>query len=147
MIGDVRIERATPADLKPVLALLTLHHLPPDGLEEHVTTLLVARRGAEVVGSAALEMYADGALLRSVAVAPDVQGQGVGRLLTEAALALGRGLQTPAVFLLTTTAEEYFPRLGFERTDRTMVPESVKASLEFKSACPASAVVMRKILR
>ena len=146
MIVDVRVERATREDLNPVLALLALHHLPPDGLEQHLATLLVARRGCEVVGSAALEVYADGALLRSVAVVPDVQGQGVGRLLTEAALSLGVVVGTPAIYLLTTTAEGYFQRLGFERTDRVAVPESVKASLEFKSACPASAVVMRKLL-
>ena len=95
MIGDVRIERATPDDLNPVLALLALHDLPPDALEEHLATMLVARRGGDVVGSAALEVYADGTLLRSVAVAPDVQGQGVGRMLTKAALSLAEANRTP----------------------------------------------------
>ena len=146
IISDVRIERATPEDLPAVLALLTLHDLPPDGLEDHLSTLLVARRGGEIVGSAGLEVYADGALLRSVAVSPEVSGRGVGRLLTGAALSLGVTMRMPAIYLLTTTAETYFPRLGFERTDRAAVPESVKASLEFKSACPTSAVVMRKLL-
>jgi amino-acid N-acetyltransferase len=146
MIGDVRITSATAADLPRVLALLALHQLPLEGLEEHLATLLVARHGPQIVGSAALEVYADGALLRSVAVSPDVQGHGVGRLLTEAALSLGVVVGTRAIYLLTTTAEGYFPRLGFERTDRDAVPESVKASVEFRSACPASAVVMRKVL-
>jgi amino-acid N-acetyltransferase len=147
MTPDVRIERATPQDFNPVLALLADHRLPPDGLSEHLATTLVARDAGRVIGSAALEMYADGALLRSVAVARESQGQGLGRKLTEAALSLGQELNTPAVYLLTTTAEGYFPRLGFERTNRDAVPESVKASVEFKSACPASAVVMRKILK
>jgi amino-acid N-acetyltransferase len=48
--------------------------------------------------------------------------------------------------LLTTTAERYFPRFGFERVDRKDVPESVRASVEFTSACPSSAIVMRKSL-
>jgi amino-acid N-acetyltransferase len=51
-----------------------------------------------------------------------------------------------AVFLLTTTAEQFFPRLGFEPISRADVPESVQASVEFQSACPASATVMRKQL-
>jgi amino-acid N-acetyltransferase len=147
MIGDVRIERARPDDLAPVLALLALHDLPADGLAEHLATLLVARYGGEVVGSAALEMYADGALLRSVALAPAAQGHGVGRLLTDAALSLGVAIGTPAIYLLTTTAEAYFTQFGFERTHRAAVPSSVKESLEFKGACPASAVVMRKLLQ
>jgi len=105
---------------------------------------VVARQAGEVVGAAGLELYADGALLRSVVVDASVQGQGLGRRLIEAALALAdrRGLST--VFLLTTTAAGLFPRFGFERIERDDVPESVRASVEFQSACPASAVVMRR---
>jgi len=146
MTADVRVERAVAGDLDYVLQLLAQHNLPLDGLRDHLATTLVARRADRLVGSAALEVYADGALLRSVAVAPEMQGQGVGRSLTEAAIALGESLHAPAIYLLTTTAEGYFPKLGFERTDRDTVPESVKASVEFKSACPASAVVMRRRL-
>jgi amino-acid N-acetyltransferase len=51
------------------------------------------------------------------------------------------------MYLLTTTAERYFPKFGFERIERRDVPETVQASVEFTSACPASAVVMRKSLR
>jgi amino-acid N-acetyltransferase len=50
------------------------------------------------------------------------------------------------VFLLTTTAERFFPQFGFEQIDREQVPPSVRASVEFRSACPASAIVMRKQL-
>lgn len=147
MTDDVRIERATSHDLEGVLALLADYKLPPEGLAEHLETTLVARRAGRVIGSAALEMYVDGALLRSVAVSREFQGQGIGRRLTEAAIALGQSLRTPAIYLLTTTAEGYFPKLGFERTDRDVVPESVKASVEFKSACPASAIVMSRLLQ
>lgn len=147
MTDDVRIERATQHDLESVLTLLADHKLPPEGLAEHLETTLVARRAGRVIGSAALEMYPDGALLRSVAVAREVRGRGIGRTLTEAAIALSQSLRVPAIYLLTTTAERYFPKLGFEQTDRGVVPESVKASVEFKSACPASAIVMRKLLQ
>ena len=60
-------------------------------------------------------------------------------------LAEGRGVE--AVFLLTTTAEAFFPKFGFEPMLARDVPASVQASVEFRSACPASAVVMRKRLR
>ena len=66
--------------------------------------------------------------------------------LTEAALALARARDERAVFLLTTTADRFFPRFGFERITREDVPESVRQSIEFESACPASAIVMRKLL-
>lgn len=89
----------------------------------------------------------DGALTRSVTVAPAQQGQGLGRQLTDAAIRLARDLGVPAIYLLTTTAERYFPKFRFERIERQDVPESVRASVEFTSACPSTATVMRRLLR
>jgi N-acetylglutamate synthase-like GNAT family acetyltransferase len=143
---DVHITRASEADGPSILQLLRASGLPIDGLVDHLNTALVARYGAAIVGCAAVEIYADGALLRSVAVAPAARGHGVGERLTEAAIALARSLRTPAVYLLTTTAESYFPRFGFVRSTRDLIPTGVQQSVEFRSACPASAIVMRKVL-
>ena len=71
----ITIERARPAmrsRRRPGLA----NQLPLDGLREHLGTALVARRDGAVVGVAALEVYQDGVLMRSVAVAPALQGRG-----------------------------------------------------------------------
>lgn len=141
------IESATLSDLPAIRSLLERLHLPIDGVDEHVDTMLVARDGADVIGTAALEVYADGALLRSVAVEPGQQGKHLGHRLTDAALRLALDHGAATVFLLTTTAERFFPRFGFERVTRDDVPASVKESVEFQSACPASAIVMRKRLR
>jgi phosphinothricin acetyltransferase len=140
------IERATSRDADAVHRLLTENRLPLDGFAEHLHTAFVARQDDRVVGSAALEIYADGALLRSVAVAAPVRGEGVGQALTQAALRYAADQNLPAVYLLTTTAERFFPRFGFERIAREDVPASVQTSVEFTSACPASAIVMRRQL-
>jgi amino-acid N-acetyltransferase len=140
------IGAAAETDLPEVRRLLETQQLPLAGLDEHVATMVVAREGLHVVGAAAVELYADGALLRSVVVSPPVQGRGLGHRLTEAALKVASDRGSPTVFLLTTTAEDFFPKLGFERVSREDVPASVQASVEFQSACPASAVVMRKRL-
>ena len=112
------VERARTDDVDVVLALLEENQLPTAGLARHIATAVVAREGGRVVGSAALEIYADGVLLRSVAVAPARQHQGLGRELTTAALQLARELHAPAVYLLTTTAYHYFSQFGFERIAR-----------------------------
>lgn len=143
---EITIGRARPDDATGIRALLDAHHLPTDDLESHLNTAVVARRAGAIVGSAALEVYREGALLRSVAVASELKGQGVGHRLTEAMVALARQLGSPALFLLTTTAQSYFPKFGFDKIERTAVPISVQASVEFTSACPASAVVMRRHL-
>jgi amino-acid N-acetyltransferase len=142
----MQIDAADTRDLAAVRELLQRHHLPLDGIDDHVQTMVVARNGAAVVGAAAIELYADGALLRSVVVDAASQGRGLGRALIESMLSLARTRGVASLFLLTTTAERYFPRFGFEAIPRSEVPESVQASVEFQSACPASAVAMRKRL-
>lgn len=138
------IDSARPDDLPAICALLERCRLPLAGVGDHLATMIVARRGDDIIGTAALELYADGALLRSVAVDPSAQGQGLGKELIDAALRLASVYGRDDVFLLTTTAEKFFPRFGFEVVARDDVPESVRASVEFQSACPASAIVMRR---
>jgi N-acetylglutamate synthase-like GNAT family acetyltransferase len=131
---EARIDAARAGDTEAVFRLLALHHLPPDGLASHLATTLVARQDGGVVGSAALEVYPDGALLRSVAVAPEAQGHGLGGRLTDAAIRLAQDLQLPALYLLTTTAERYFPTFGFEPIARADVRATVQTSVEFRPA-------------
>jgi amino-acid N-acetyltransferase len=140
------IERAEPRDVEEVERLLEQNHLPVDGWREHLSTTLVARRHGRISGSAALERFSEGVLLRSVAVAPALHNQGLGHELTSAAIRLAEELGAPAIYLLTTTAERFFPRFGFEPITRADVPATVRTSSEFTSACPATATVMRKRL-
>jgi amino-acid N-acetyltransferase len=141
------IEPATDRDLPEIHSLLERLHLPLAGVDDHLATMLVAKEGKQIVGTAALELYGDDALLRSVAVEPNRQGRQLGHQLTDAALRLATALGARRVFLLTTTAERFFPKFGFLQTARDDVPASVRESVEFQSACPATAVVMWKRLQ
>jgi amino-acid N-acetyltransferase len=146
MADQIRIEPATPSDAGSIETLLAQASLPTDGLASHLDAAFVARAGDRVVGSAAIELYADGGLLRSVAVDAGSRGTGLGGRLTEAAIDEARRRGLPALYLLTTTADQFFPRFGFETITRDDVPVSVQRSVEFRGACPASAVVMLKRL-
>ena len=94
----------------------------------------------------ALELYGGAALLRSLAVAPERRGEGLGLRLARSAVALARARGAREVFLLTETAAGFFPRLGFEPVDRAAAPPAVRESVEFRSACPAGAALMRLAL-
>jgi amino-acid N-acetyltransferase len=142
----VIVGHASAEDSAVILDLLQQNQLPVDGLTDHLATTVVAREDGRIVGSAALEMYGEHALLRSVAVSPAFQSRGLGRALTEAALAMARERQVRAVYLLTTTAEQFFPKFGFTRIPREVVPDAIQASVEFTSACPSTATVMMKTL-
>lgn len=136
------IRAATAGDLPAILDLLKRSKLPPDGLEPHLATTLTARDGDRIVGCAAIELYDSAALLRSVAVEAKRHGEGLGQRLTRAALELARERGATKVYLLTETAGGFFPKFGFERVTRDQVEPAVKQSVEFTTACPATALVM-----
>lgn len=146
MDARATVGRATADDGESILRLLADSGLPLDGLLDHLDTAFVARADGHLAGCAALEIYPDGALLRSVAVDRSARGQRIGRALTDAAVALAQSLDVPDIYLLTTTAEHYFGKLGFKTVPRDRVPAGVQQSVEFRSACPASAIVMRRPL-
>src|SRR5690349_4730308 len=142
----VTLRHAENADREGVATLLQDHGLPIEGVADWLSRFWVAEHQGHVVGVAGMERYGDSGLLRSVAVAPEWRGSGIGRTLVDRVLEEGRTAGVRDVYLLTTTAEHYFPRLGFTCVDRRTVPEAVQVSAEFTGACPASAVVMRRVV-
>lgn len=147
------LRTATARDRIAVERLLSSSGLPIDGIADLFATdakdFIVADdplQQGELAAVAGLEAHHDNALLRSVAVRPEWRAHGLGQELVRRVVchAEARGLH--ALYLLTMTAEHFFPRFGFERVQREAVPAEIAETLEFKSACPASAVAMCKAL-
>ena len=143
----VELRTAKESDLTAVVDLLGRANLPIAGVAEAPSHFVMAESDGKLVGVVGLELYGESALLRSAAVEESWRGSGVGRVLVERALDVARERGIADVFLLTTTAEHYFPRFGFSCVSRDSVTAGVKSSIEFQDACPASATVMRKSLR
>jgi amino-acid N-acetyltransferase len=140
----VDIRTAGTADLPKVLSLLERAGLPTAGVSDTAPHLIVAESEGGLVGVVGLELYDSSALLRSAAVEEGWRGSGIGRVLVERALGLARARGVDDVYLLTTTAEHYFPKFGFACVSRDLVAKPVQSSVEF--LCPMSATVMRKAL-
>ena len=138
--------RAAAEDWPAVRGLLTDAKLPLDGAADAFATGVVIRDGVRVVGCAAIECHDDAALLRSVAVAPDRRGRGLGESLVHAAEATARAAGASDIILLTETAEPWFERLGYAAMERSAVPPRVADSIEFRTACSETAVVMTRRL-
>ena len=140
------LRAATAGDHAAVLGLLEAAGLPLAGVPAAMADFLVVEREGRIVGAVGIERYGDSALLRSAVVEPGLRGTGVGASLVDGVLAQARRQGARDVYLLTTTAERWFPRFGFVRIDRDAVPAGVRTSVEFREACPASAAAMRKDL-
>jgi phosphinothricin acetyltransferase len=144
-IAALTVRPAIPADVPGILALLESCGLPRDGFIEHLESSVVAEHAGAVVGCAAVELYDASGLLRSVAVAQEWRGLGTGHAVCWQALALAERRGVARLYLLTETAEAYFHRFGFRSIERDDVEPSVRASVEFSSACPASARAMLRV--
>jgi N-acetylglutamate synthase-like GNAT family acetyltransferase len=147
MTANLSIRPATAADFAAVEALLRRSDLPTVGVEPIIQDFLVAESGKELVGVVGMEYCCSYGLLRSTAVDPQWRSKGVARQLVERIIAQAESRGINALYLLTTTAESYFPSFGFTKTTRDTVPAEVRATDEFRGACPASATVMSRRLR
>ena len=97
--------------------------MPTAGVEEALCGFLVAEAAGQIVGVVGMEYCNAYGLLRSTAVAPEWRGFGVARRLVERIIAEAESRGIHALYLLTTTAETYFPSFGFQPTTRDAVPE------------------------
>ncbi len=147
------IRKSNPEDLSNVLALLRIVELPTEGVKDHFNTFLIAtapsddsqKHSAPIIGCVGLEQYGKSALLRSLAIHPDYQNQGLGTQLTEAIIQQVKEQKIRFLFLLTDSAVGFFQKFGFQLIDREQVFENVKQSVEFTALC-TTAWVMRKTL-
>ncbi|QDH71732.1 GNAT family N-acetyltransferase [Lysobacter alkalisoli] len=127
-------------------ALLASAGLPTTDLALSPLRLFGSRRNGVLQGVVGIEGYGSDALLRSLAVAADSRGQGIGRELVEHVESIAQDAGVRRLFLLTTDATAYFNRHGYVETPRGSAPPAVVATAQFASLCPASATLMSKAL-
>ncbi|MBU6487727.1 MAG: GNAT family N-acetyltransferase [Burkholderiales bacterium] len=133
------IRPATVADFAGIRALLEACGLPSSDLTaERLDGFQVAVGDAGIVGVAGLEQVGDEALLRSVAVDPQLRGSGLGGCLVDATLALAQTRSIRALYLIPNdeSAYAFFARRGFTRIERDSVPHAVRGLPEFTHLCP-----------
>lgn len=141
-----QIREANRDDQSALAELLAASKLPAVQWDGRSALFFVAEAAGRVVGMAGLETYAEAGLLRSVAIEEKHRKEGVGRLLVERAIGEAAAQALDTVYLLTTTAEAYFERFGFEAIPRDDVQGLIRRSAEFTALCPVSAVVMRLVI-
>jgi amino-acid N-acetyltransferase len=117
--SGITLRRASVRDLSGVEDLLTRTKLPRGGVDALIDSFIVAEDDGRLIGVA-----------------------GVERLIAESN---ENGIAE--LYLLTTTAEKYFPILGFAKISREATPAEIQETDEFTDLCPSTATVMRRVLK
>jgi len=140
----------TPAgddDFPAIVALLKDCQLPyADLTPAHLSEFRVCRDGERLIALGGLEFCGEAGLLRSVAVLPECREHGLANHLLETLERHAAATSHKELYLLTANAHEYFARRGFRPLAREEAPAEVAASAEFRSLCPACALLMHKSL-
>jgi len=125
--------------LPAIASLLSESRLPTDDLAMQDLSLFLidgSEEGVEAVGG--LERCGDTALIRSITTSAQRREQGTARTIVRELEKLAQNAGFKEVYLLTETAEGFFERLGYNKCDRSKVPQSIQESRQFSSLCPTA---------
>jgi len=125
--------------------LLKKNNLPTEDINSG-TQLFVLEENDGVIGTVAVEYDFNVALVRSLSVAEGKRKSGIGEILVRFIENYVHKQGVHSVYLLTTTAENFFLKKGYKRIDRTKVPDFIKNTKEYSVLCSSSSTLMKKEL-
>jgi amino-acid N-acetyltransferase len=141
----MNIVPASQNSFSAAIALLKKYNLPTEDLDPG-KQLFVVEDGDRVIGTVAVEYDYNNALLRSLSVEEEKRSTGTGKELVDFIedYVQKQGVQT--IYLLTTTAADFFSKRGYEIIDRNNVPDFIKNTSEYSVICASSSTLMKKDL-
>ena len=141
----MNIVPASPEAFNKAIELLESNNLPTEDISQG-TQLFVVEENQQVVGTVAIEYDYQNALLRSLSVSNNRRNKKLGTELVNFIEDYVQRQGVEFIYLLTTTAANFFLKQGYIIIDRTEVPPFIQRTSEYCSVCPASATVMKKSL-
>ncbi|HEV2321271.1 MAG TPA: arsenic resistance N-acetyltransferase ArsN2 [Gammaproteobacteria bacterium] len=148
MNNEIRVAAYRVEDRPEIEAMLQMAELATSDLTpKMLADFLVARQDGVLVGVVGLERHAKAGLIRSLVVDKSLRGTGLGKRLLFAMEVRARGRGIKQLYLLTTTAEEFFLTQDYRPLDRLDAPFGIRHTQQFSTLCPASSTFMTKTLR
>lgn len=133
-------------DFKTVTTLLQSENLPIEDIVRELPHFFVIEDGNNVIAVGGLEVYGNDGLVRSMIVDPNYRNRSLAAILLNKLQEYAAEQGITALYLITTTAREYFAKKGFKAIAREEVSSSLASSREFSTLCPSTATVMMRKL-
>ncbi|HWO22782.1 MAG TPA: GNAT family N-acetyltransferase [Kofleriaceae bacterium] len=143
-IGDP-VRPAKRADMADARALLERAGLPDEpARDDQFGSFFLLRNERGVVGTVALEVLGEDAILRALAADPDARGVGYGWMLAEIAISEARRRGVRRIYLVTEFASDFFAaKFGFRVVDRSTISKQVSGHETFSRPTSSGLVAMR----
>ena len=141
----MNIVPASQNSFSAAIALLKKNNLPTEDLDPS-KQMFVVEEGDEVIATVAIEYDYNDALLRSLSVSKEKRNSGIGAELVEFIEDYVKKQGVQNIYLLTTTAADFFSKKGYKIIDRNTIPEFIKNTSEYSVLCASSSTVMKKEL-
>ncbi len=143
-IGDP-VRPARRAEMGEVRELLERAGLPSEpARDDQFGGFFLLRNERGLTGTVALDVLAEDAILRALAVDPDARGIGYGWLLAEVAISEARRRGVRRIYLVTEFASDFFAaKFGFRVVDRSTVAKHVVVHETFSRPTTTQLVAMR----
>lgn len=134
--------KAATKDLDLIAELLKQNDLPYQDIKTAGKDFFLAYDNSLFIGCVGLEKFDRIALLRSMTVKEEYRNKGYGKLICSLLMEYAKTQDIKELYLLTTTAKDFFEKIGFEIIERNSAPDTIKNTTEFLALCPASAICM-----
>jgi amino-acid N-acetyltransferase len=118
--------------------------LPSRDIRSKRECFYIAHDGTDPVGIGGIETHGADGLLRSVVIEQSAWGRGFGTALCDSLEATASADGIEKLYLLTTTAADFFAARGYREIERADAPDSIQQTTEFDELCPTTATCMKK---
>src|SRR5258706_9417245 len=142
-IGDAMrpAQRSDMPVVRELLAKVDLDEEP--ARDDQFDSFFVLRNENGTIGTVALEVHGDDAILRALAVDTESRGAGYGWMLADMAVTQARWRGVRRIYLLTASASDFFAaKFGFRVVDRSTLAKLVAASETFGAEAGSGQVAM-----
>ena len=121
----MNIVPASQNSFSAAIALLKKNNLPTEDLDPG-KQIFVVEDGNKVVATVAVEYNYSDALLRSLSVSEEKRKSGIGAELVTFIEDYVQKQGVETIYLLTTTAADFFQKRGYQVIDRNSVPRFIQ---------------------
>lgn len=135
--------KASTKDLDLIAELLKQNDLPYQDIKTTGKEFFLAFDNSILVGIVGLEQFNSIGLLRSMIIKEEYRNKGYGKQICSLLMNYAKTQGIKELYLLTTTAKDFFEKIDFTLIERNSAPYAIKNTTEFLCLCPTSAICMK----